>query len=266
MHRNFIFICLLLFPFLSMGDTTSPVFSQADGVCWSLEQRGLKYGNDALTLKEQLVLLECIQKKLGALEESYYTQSPQGPNFGEGQQLSYGAQQRKWTIRIFDKLGSVKVNEAVSIKLGDERKSIIINQAIPQAYAQFDCPNGSWPYSVETFTSVAKEGNSYSVRGRTKGVIDCNGNVDFELIGDYSLYGVLLTLQNIAPVPQLNTHQPSAGVQFNSNKPIDNNSACRQVPNPRFGFGNGSAIRIESGGYSISTSTEPRYILKCPAK
>lgn len=243
MRKIFVFMFLLLFPYLSTGDTI--FFEPSDGVCWILEvknQERVRYGKETLTPYEGDVLLKCIAEK-----------------------LKDDAQKQTWTIRIFDKLDTGKVNEEVSITLGDQTKSFTINQATPYVYTQFDCPNGSWPYSVETFTSVAKEGSSYSVRGRTKGVIDCNANVDFDLIGDYSLYGVLLTLQNKAPVPQLNTQQPSAGFRYDNNKAVDN-SACRQVPNPRFGFGNGSAIRIDSGGYSISTSTEPRYILKCPDK
>jgi hypothetical protein len=170
-------------------------------------------------------------------------------------------------IRIFDSLGPEKVNEVVSITLGDDIKTIEINQENPQEYAQFACPNGKWPYSVETTTTLYRDGKSFLVHGRTSGLMDCNGNVDFDLIGDYSLYGVLITLQNKQiTVSPPDTYQPTEDNQTDSNdESAGNNSSCRQVLNPA--WKPVSIAPIDSSHpFGFSVSTENKYILKCTEK
>ena len=66
--------------------------------------------------------------------------------------LGYGDALAEWRVRIFDRLEPDQVSETAPITIGGVAQTISISNTTPSAYAEFNCPNGRWPYSLQTRT------------------------------------------------------------------------------------------------------------------
>lgn len=114
--------------------------------------------------------------------------------------LGYGEAMAEWSVRIFDRLGTGQVSETATITIGGVAQTINIGKTIPSAYAQFNCPNGQWPYSLQTRTGFYnQQGKLVSVSGQGSGTLNCNNvTSDLELSADFSVNPVTISLQ---PMP-----------------------------------------------------------------
>lgn len=111
--------------------------------------------------------------------------------------LGYGeALAAEWRVRIFDGLGTGQVSENATINIGGVTQTIHINKTTPTAYAQFNCSNGQWPFSLDTRTAFYnQQGRVFFASGQGSGTLNCNGNYDLEMTGDYSVNPASVTLQ-----------------------------------------------------------------------
>lgn len=109
------------------------------------------------------------------------------------------ATSRQWRVRIIDKLGDGQINETTTITIGGVAQTIKINKATPNAYVEFTCPNGMWPYSMRTTTGLYnQQGKLVFASGQGSGTVNCNGDGDLYVAGDYSVHPVTMMLQSYA--------------------------------------------------------------------
>ncbi len=113
--------------------------------------------------------------------------------------LGYGDALAEWRVRIFDRLEPDQVSETAPITIGGVAQTISISNTTPSAYAEFNCPNGRWPYSLQTRTGYYnQQGKLVFVSDQGSGTLNCIGNGDLELTWDNSLNPPFFTLQNYA--------------------------------------------------------------------
>jgi hypothetical protein len=118
---------------------------------------------------------------------------------GLASQPSQNQSGRQWKIRIFDRLGTGQVHETAVISIGNAKQTITISKTTPTVYAEFNCPTGSWRYAIKTITALHNgQGKLVVVSGEGTGTLNCNGDGDLDIAGDYSVTPVAVTLQRLA--------------------------------------------------------------------
>lgn len=114
-------------------------------------------------------------------------QRPQRPEAGSRKGSNTPpAKPKPWRVRIFDHLGKGQHNETTRITIGAATQTIIINKLNPTSFAEFSCPTGVWPYSLQSRIGLYnRQGKVVFKEGRGRGKINCNGNGNLRLYGNY---------------------------------------------------------------------------------